>query len=421
MQQKWVTARHEIFTTPVRRPSRMPRTVAARVAIAGVALLIGTQAVAQDTIRIGAPLALTGGLADEGYKQQQVYRLWAEKINANGGIEVGEQTYRVEILEYDYQSDGPRAGQLAERLVTRDRAHIIMAPFGSGHTVITGTVGERYRIPTIACVASSESVFANQNAYLFGTLSPNANMTVTMTEFLMEHYPELRRVAVLGRDDVFPKSMAEATVAAAQAAGLEVVYNALYSVGTLDHSASLTAIRGAEPDWVYITGYTQDLILARRQMADLNVHAPIVTMVTGPAYQEFTQGLSGLAENVSSSSWWHHSARYEGVGVWPTTDAFYQDFMAISGGMDPDYVHGSCAGALAMLEDALPRAGSLDGEAIRNALAETDIETFYGAIRFGENGMNEARELPIIQVQDGEIVVLYPQSIATGELRILGH
>ncbi|MCP1673570.1 branched-chain amino acid transport system substrate-binding protein [Natronocella acetinitrilica] len=393
----------------------------AGLAIAGAAMLAGPLASAQETIRIGAPLALTGGLADEGYKQQQVYRLWAEKVNANGGIEINGQAHQVEILEYDYQSDGPRAGQLAERLITRDRAHLIMAPFGSGHTVITGTVGERYRVPTIACVASSESVFANQNPYLFGTLSPNANMTVTMTDFLMERHPELSRVAVLGRDDVFPKSMAEATVAAAEAAGLEVVYNELYSVGTLDHSSSLTSIRRAEPDWIYITGYTQDLILARRQMSDLNVHAPIVTMVTGPAYEEFIEGLGSLAEDVSSSSWWHHSATYEGTGVWPTTDSFYQDFLEISNGADPDYVHGSCAGALAMLEDVLPRAGSLDGSAIRDALAETDIETFYGSIRFGENGMNEARELPIIQVQDERIVVLYPESIATGELRILSR
>jgi branched-chain amino acid transport system substrate-binding protein len=378
-------------------------------------------AFAQDVIRIGAPLALTGGLADEGLKQQRVYRMWAEKVNAAGGIQVGDKLMPVEIVEYDYQSDGPRAGQLAERLITRDRVHLTMAPFGSGHTVITGTVGERYRVPTIACVASSESVFGNNNRYLFGTLSPNANMTVVMAQFLKENYPDLKKVAVLGRDDVFPKSMAEATVKAATEAGLEVVYSELYSVGTLDHSASLTTMRRAEPDWIYITGYTQDLILARRQMVDLGLTAPIVTMVTGPAYEEFTEGLEGLSNNVTSSTWWHHSATYEGVGVWPTTDSFYQDYLAVSGGFDPDYVHGSCGGALSMLEEVLPRAGSLDGEAIRDALAATNISTFYGTINFGENGMNQARDLPIIQVQDEKIVVLYPEAIATGSLELLSR
>jgi branched-chain amino acid transport system substrate-binding protein len=390
------------------------------VAVSALALtLTATQVSADEVIKIGAPLALTGGLADEGLKQQLVYRMWAEKVNANGGIEVGGKQLPVEIVEYDYQSDGPRAGQLAERLITDDRVHIIMSPFGSGHTVITATVGERYQVPTVACVASSESVFAQGNAYLFGTLSPNANMTVVMTDFLKDKYPDLQRVAVLGRDDVFPKSMAESTAKAVQDAGLELVYNELYPVGSMDHSAALSAINAANPDWIYITGYTQDLVLARRQMVDLGVTAPIVTMVTGPAYEEFTEALGALADGITSSSWWHHSTTYEGIGVWPTTLSFYEDFLERSGGSDPDYIHGSCAGALVMLEDVLSRAGSLDGQAIRDALAETDVMTFYGSIDFGENGMNQARELPIIQVQDHSIEVLFPDSIKSSDLRLM--
>ncbi len=394
---------------------------AVRLTAASLALFAVTVplAAAQEVIRIGAPLALTGGLADEGMKQQLVYRMWAEKVNAAGGIEIDGTSHRVKIVEYDYQSDGPRAGQLAERLATRDRVHVIMAPFGSGHTVITGTVGQRYRVPTVACVAGAESVFSTGNRYLFGTISPNGNITETVVGYLLGNYPDIQRVAILGRDDVFPKSMAESTAASARAAGLEVVYNELYSVGTMDHSSSMTSIRRAQPDWIYVTGYSQDLILARRQMNDLGVTAPVITMVTGPAMKEFTEGLGDLANGVTSSTWWHHSASYEGLGVWPSTASFYEDFLAASGGEDPDYVHGACGGALSMLEEVLPRAGSLDGEAIRDALAETNIETFYGPIDIGDNGMNQARDLPIIQVQNEEVVVLYPNVIATGSLEIL--
>lgn len=392
--------------------------MAALLGMAALALSLG-HAHAQEVIKIGAPLALTGGLADEGKKQQLVYKMWAAKVNAAGGISVGGKKLPVQIVEYDYQSEGPRAGQLAERLINTDRVNVIMSPFGSGHTVITGTVGERYQVPTIACVASSESVFANKNRYLFGTLSPNANMTIVLTDYLKKNYPDLKRVAILGRDDVFPKSMAEATATAATKAGLEVVYRALYPVGTLDHSSALSAIAAAKPDWIYVTGYTQDLILARQQMRDLKVNAPIITMVTGPAYEEFTAGLGPLANGISSSSWWHHSTAYEGVGAWKTTADFYADFKKASGGVDPDYIHGSCAGALVMLEDVLARAGSLKGEAIRDALAKTNVMTFYGQINFGENGMNQARELPIIQVQNGKIEVLFPDSIKTANLMLL--
>lgn len=390
-----------------------------------IALLVATPsiALAQDieTIKIGAPLALTGGLADEGRKQQLVYRMWEEKVNEAGGIEVAGQMHPVEIIEYDYQSDGPRAGQLAERLISQDGVHVMMAPFGSGHTVITGTVGQRYQVPVLACVASSESVYAQGNPYLFGTLSPNANMTNSMVAYLKEKMPELQRVAVYGRDDVFPKSMAEATVAAAEEAGLEVVYNGLYPTGSIDHSAAFSAIAQSNADWVYVTGYTQDLILARRQLANLGVDAPILTMVTGPAYSEFGEALGDLADGVSSQTWWHHLVDFEGEGAWKTTSEFYEEFLEASGGEDPDYVHGSCAGALVLLEEVFARAGSLEGEALRDALAETDTQNFYGTINFGENGMNAGHELPIIQVQDGEIELVFPAAIATADLRMMGE
>lgn len=394
--------------------SRLARVGAVASTLMAGALL-AAPAAAQETIRIGAPLALTGGLADEGHKQDVVWKMWVEKVNAAGGLKVGDKTMKVELIEYDYQSEGQRASQLAEKLINDDKVQFLFAPFGSGHTKIVAGVGERYQIPTIACVASSESVFDQTFKHLFGTLSPNGGMTAAMVKSFKEKFPATKSIAVLGRDDVFPKSMAEGIAKAAEAGGLTVAYKALYPVGTMDHSAALSSIKAAKPDWIYITGYTQDLILARKQMKDLGITAPIVTMVTGPAYREFTEGLGPLADGISSSSWWHHATSYSGIGVWPTTADFYADFKAKTNG-DPDYVHGSCAAAGTVIQDALARAGSLDKAKVRDAIAATDIQTFYGPIKFGPNGMNLPRELPIIQVQKGEIKVLAPAAIKNADL-----
>lgn len=386
-------------------------------ALAAVGAL-SSNAAAQDTIKIGAPLALTGGLADEGKKQDLVWKMWIDKVNAAGGITAGGKKMKVQLVKYDYQSDGQRAGQLAEKLVTDDKVDVLFAPFGSGHTKILAAVAARYETPLIACVSSSESVFDQNLKYLFGTLSPNGGMTTAMVKYFKEKNPNLKRVAILGRDDVFPKSMAQATSAAAKAGGLEVVYDQLYAVGTMDHSAAVAAIKAAKPDWIYVTGYTQDLILARKQMADLGITAPIITMVTGPAYKEFTEGLGKLADGVTSSSWWHHATSYKGVGVWPTTADFYKDFVATAKS-DPDYVHASCAAGGVLLQNAVERAGSIDKKKVRDALAATDIQTFYGPIKFSANGMNQTRDLPIIQVQGKDIKVLHPADIKNTDLQII--
>jgi branched-chain amino acid transport system substrate-binding protein len=373
---------------------------------------------AADVIKIGAPLALTGSLADEAKKQDVVWKMWLDKVNAAGGINVGGKKMKVELVKYDYQSDGQRAAQLAEKLITDDKVDFLLSPFGSGHTKIVATVAERYQTPLLACASSSESVFDQSFKHLFGTLSPNGGMTDAMVAFFKSKMPTLKRVAVLGRDDVFPKSMAQGTSAAAKKAGLDVVYDQLYAVGSMDHSAALSAIKAANPDWIYVTGYTQDLILARKQMADLGVKAPIVTMVAGPAYKEYTDGLGSLANGVTSSSWWHHATNYKGIGPWPTTGDFYKEFVAKEKS-DPDYVHASCAAATVVLADAIERAGSTDKNKVRDALAATNVATFYGPIKFSANGMNEVRDLPVIQVQDKSIKVVNPADIKDGELVFL--
>jgi branched-chain amino acid transport system substrate-binding protein len=373
---------------------------------------------ADDVVKFGAPLALTGSLADEAKKQDVIWKMWLQKVNAAGGINVAGKKAKVELVMYDYQSDGQRAGQLAEKLITDNKVDVLLSPFGSGHTKIVATIAERYQIPVVACAASSESVFDQTLKHLFGTLSPNAGMFGPMVTYFKGHLPQLKKVAVLGRDDVFPKAMAQGISAAAKSAGLDVYYDQLYAVGTMDHSAAVSAIKAGNPDWIYVTGYTQDLILVRKQMADLGVKAPIITMVAGPAYKEYVDGLGSLANGVTSSSWWHHATNYKGVGVWPTTDDFYKEYVAREKS-EPDYVHASCAAATVILQDAIERAGSTDKAKVRDALAKTDAMTFYGPVKFSANGMNQGRDLPIIQVQDKQIKVLAPADIKNSDMTLI--
>lgn len=373
---------------------------------------------AADVIKIGAPLALTGPLSDESKKQDLVWGMWEAKVNAAGGIDVGGKKMRAQLVKYDYQSDGPRSGQLAEKLITDDKVDFLFAPFGSGHTKIVAAVAERYQTPIVACASSSESVFDQGLKNLFGTLSPNAASTNGMVTYIKGKVPDIKSIAVLGLDSVFPKSMAQGMSAAAKAGGINVVYDKLYAVGSIDHASALSAIKATNPDWIYVTGYTQDLILIRKQMADLGVKAKVVTMITGPAYKEYTDGLGNLANGITSWSWWHHATTFKGVGVWPTTESFHKEFLA-KANSDPDYIHASCAAGAAVLQNAIERAGSTDKAKVRDALANTDIVTFYGPVKFSPNGMNQVRNVPIIQVQDKQIKILQPDEIKNADLQIM--
>ena len=148
--------------------SRSSRPMARLALAAAIAL-----APALKTLRFGAPLPLTGALAPEALKQQQGYDLWAETVNAAGGINVGSEKMKVEIVYTDYQSNTPRAVQAAEKLITQEKVDFLFSPFGSGAAKAASTVSERYGVPTIASTASSSQVYDQGYKYLFGTFTPN--------------------------------------------------------------------------------------------------------------------------------------------------------------------------------------------------------------------------------------------------------
>jgi branched-chain amino acid transport system substrate-binding protein len=377
----------------------------------------GSQARAEDVIRFGAPLPLTGPLAPEGIKQQQGYDLWAEQANKAGGISVGGKKYKVEIVYADYQSNTPRAVQTTEQMITQDNINFLFGAFGSGAAKAASTVSEKYKVPTIAAAASSSQVYDQGYKYLFGTFTPNDTLTTPLTQIIKVKAPDVKKVAILARNDLFPLAIAQEMEKSARANGLEVVYFEKYAIGTLDHSATLSQIKSLDPQWIFVTGYINDLLLVRKQMVDQELKAPVVTMIAGPAYQDFIESAGQTAENITSASWWHPAERYDGTDIFGTTENFVKLFHD-KYKSDPDYGQASAAVCGALFQMAIERAGSLDRDKVRDELAKLDVVTFWGPVKFGPNGQINSLEPPVFQIQNAKPVVLFPQPIKQGELKL---
>ncbi len=85
---------------------------------------------------------------------------------------------------------------------------------------------------------------------------------------------------------------------------------------------------------------------------------------------------------------------------------------------DPDYGQASAAVCGALFQIAIERAGSLDREKVRDELAKLDMVTFFGPVKFGSNGQINSLEPPVFQIQGAKPVVLFPQAIKQGELKL---
>jgi len=388
--------------------------VAAAV-LMGVAL---QQPAHAQTIKIGAPLPLTGALAPEGIKQKEGYDLWADEVNKAGGIKVGDKKMKVEFVYYDYQSGTPRAVQLTERLITDDKVNFIFAPFGSGATKATSNVTEKYKIINMSPTGSSEQVYDQGYKFLFGILNSNAIVSKSLTAYFKSVAPEVKKVAIYSRNDLFPLALATSLDEAAKANGYNVSFFEKYPLNATDHSAALSDLRSRGVDWIYVAGYTDDLIRIRKQMVELKVNAPIVTMLAGPAYPDFVDGLGDMANGVTSVTWWHPELRFKSSDVFGSTENYVKLFNERYK-KSPDYAQAASSACGVVLQMAIEKVGSLDSEKLQPVLANTEFPTFYGPIKFGPTGQSISADNPIFQIQNKKIVITAPENVKQGTLQLM--
>ncbi|WP_244628532.1 amino acid ABC transporter substrate-binding protein [Tardiphaga robiniae] len=386
------------------------------LSVAAAIVLQAGIASAQDSLRIGAPLPLTGALAPEGAKLKQGYELWQEKVNAAGGIKAGDKKLKIELVYYDYQSTTPKAVQLAEKLITDDKVDFLFSPFGSGAAKAVSAVAEKAGVPLLASSASSAEVFDQGYKNLFGLYTDNSTLSEPIADLIKAKLPNVKRVAILARNDLYPLSLANEFEKSAKKRGFEVVFFEKYPIGTLDHSSALTQLRAAKPDWVVVTGYINDLILARKQAGELKVGGQAYTLINGPAYKEWIDAVGPLSENVTTASWFHPILNYKSEDVFGSTQNFVAQFKT-KYGAEPDFTQASGAAVGVILQLAVERAGSKDRNAVREQLVKGGFKTFFAPISFGPTGIANSYIPPVYQIQQGKVQVVYPADIATSDFR----
>ncbi len=368
------------------------------------------------TLVIGAALPITGDVSNEGKYQKDGYELWKELVNSKGGIDVAGTKYRVDIKYYDYKSDTSTAVKLVEKLITEDKAQFIFGPFGSGATLAASAVNEKYEIPMLSPSGSSDPLFERGYKYLFGILAANSVVGNQTLDLVITGNPKPTTMAIISRNDLFPKAVADASKAAAKARGIEVVYAEEYPIGATDLSAPLLAAKAKNPDVILGTGYVNDLILMTKQAKDLRVNPKMFVQTAGPAYPNFTEALKADANYIVTPTWWAPEAKYSDGGKWFGTPADFAKAFHAKYQYEADYISAASAACGAALQAAIEKSGSVDPKKVRDALATNEVQTFYGPIKFNERGQNVGTGITMLQIQNQKLIAIAPKEGATGTL-----
>jgi len=375
---------------------------------AGLLLPLGGSALAQQPIKIGASLSLTGTYAKLGNNQHRGYQLCAKHVNEKGGV-LGR---KVEFVLYDDRSDPQTGVRLYERLITQDKVDLVMGPYSSAISEAVANVNERYKMPMVAPMAATTAIFKKGRKFIFMVQSPAEVYLEGLIDVAAKR--GLKTAAFVYEDTLFPKATVVApggSVDLAKKKGIEVVFVEGYPKGNTDFSAILTKIRAANPDVFGAATYFDDAVAITRQMKELNVNPRMYGVTVGGDLPKFYELLGKNAEFVYGATQWESTLPYPGAKEF--TEAHHKEFP----GADFSYhTAGGYAGCQILVE-AVKRAGSLDGEKIRAEILKMDFDSVYGGFKVEEDGFQVSHKMVMFQWQDGKKVIVWPENLAEGKPR----
>jgi branched-chain amino acid transport system substrate-binding protein len=378
----------------------------------GVIVALGLGAVgeaAAQPIKIGAAVALTGAVSKEGKLLKDGYDLWLAEVNRQGGIKVGGKPHRVEMVYYDDESNAQTGAKLTEKLITEDKVQFILGPFSSPITMQTSVIGEKYKIITMAALANSDAIYDRGFKYVFSVLPPATKYMRLLLEMGTKLQPRPRTLAILALNNPFGLLVAQGTQEQAKALGYEVVYHEKYPAQSADVSAFLTQIKAKNPDVVVASSFFQEALLITKQAKELRLCPKILAFTVGPALPDFTKSLGKDAEHIYGSEWWLPNMGWKGRDFGSSQD--YAKAVKARLGYEPGYHTAAGTASGLLLQMAIEKAGSLETDAVRQALLGLDVDTFWGPVAWNDKGVNVKGASGPIQIRDGRVVSVYPEGL----------
>ncbi|MCK9316694.1 MAG: amino acid ABC transporter substrate-binding protein [Eubacteriales bacterium] len=387
------------------------------VFVAGNAVALEQSEQFDDVIKIGAAVSLTGKVAYEGNLVKQGYEVWEKWVNEHGGIKADGKTYGVEVIYYDDESDPVRGARLTERLITEDEVHFLGGPYSSAITFATSAIGEKYGVITIAPEANATNIYERGYKYVFSILPP-APMLMAPVAYMMDEMldPKPETVAIISANDLFPLSCAEGFRDHCEELGFDVVLFEKYPAGSTDLSALLTKVKGLNPDVLGVGGYTADSLMVMRQCKELDFNPKLYAFSVGVMVPAYVDEMGADGNYAVEGEWWLPGMILEDP-IFGTTEQFNQACKDLFGeDFRPQYWTASSAAAGSILQLAIEEAGTIETDKVREALLGMNVQlTTWPAVEFNEKGQNIQWLHPVIQVQDEEFKIVYPEDSQESE------
>jgi branched-chain amino acid transport system substrate-binding protein len=373
---------------------------ASRLSLAA-ALLAGALPTLAAPVKLGVINSMTGPQAPIGESLTNGIKLAEEDLKAKG-IDVQ--------LVWEDDTGKPQVGLSAvEKLATRDNVVGIVGAYTSAVTNAVAKKAEQYKVPLVNPVASKEEITRQNYKYVFRVSATTGDYASILLDMALS-LGKPRSIAILNENTDFGVSGAKSAKEYAEKKNLKVLFEEAYSPGSPDYRSTLTKVKAANPDLVFMVSYVADAILLMRQSREIG-GSPMAFLGAGAGFSTDKFASEKVISNgVFSSTQWTPQAS------WPGAKEFGDRYEKRFGKVPPYHAANAYAAAM-VLGEAAAKAGD-DREKLRQALHAGKWNGIFGEIKFedfeGYQNQNKHQML-VEQVQDGKYFTVWPKQYASGK------
>ncbi len=360
---------------------------------------------AQEVIKIGIILPLTGEKAKFGEIEKNSFVMALNEINKAGGV----KGKKIELLFEDDTGKPDIARSAVEKLVSKDNVVMLGGGYGSSETYSIAGVAQQKKIPFLINTGSADDITSKGWNYVF-RLNPPVSEYANAAESFYKEVAKPKTAVILFENTLFGTSGSKDAEKTLKEMGVQMLLKEGYEHGAVDFKPLLIKVKNANPDLVYMISYVMDASLIMRQSMELDINPKMfVGGGAGFTLPDFYQNAGKAAEGVFSADLWVPTLPYPGAMD------YFKNYKK-QFGKDTEYHGAEAYAAMQVIADVLKRAKTFSAEDIRQALAATDMMTVFGKVKFASYGkMTNQNKVPTYLVQwiKGKLECVWPKEVAT--------
>lgn len=375
-----------------------------------------------EAVSIGATLPLTGSESRIGGFYKEGYDLAFEEWNKSGGVKVGAQKQPLKLTLLDDTSTQATAASLADRLINSDKVQFLLGTYASHLVEAQSVVAEQNHVPYVNGGGGALEIYKRGYKWIFGLLAPVQLLSTAIMEWVdsqqqKSKLPKPAKIAVLWENTAHGKDFRSGVreFADKHPGAYQITVDESFELNGKDFGALLGKVKSAGTDLFLADAHLPDYITMQRQYVTLGLCHKVQSFGARGSEKQAAEALGPEhVRYILSAVWWNAQ-----LGTAGLTKEFIDKFKAKYGGRAPEWYQALGYETARALFLGIEKAGSLDREKVRDALASLQIDSILpgGKLSFpAQSGQQAIYPFVVQQNQpDGTSPIVWPRIAARAE------